>query len=327
MPTRSATLPYTRAGAKAWAKQHVRGFYEAPITPFTPDFEIDEPAVRQIADQYVDWGVPVVCVGGNVSEGWNMTPTQWAQLHEIWADAVAGRMDLWTILLDPSLAVCQEKLAFVGQLGYTGAEVMNPVAYLVSDDDVYGFFEQLSASSNLALFLYRTPVTKVMMSIPLVQRLAGLDTVIGVKEGSLNHGEADELQRVCPDDFIVCYPVERHYLDHVRKGGQVLWATFFLTVYGKQRDLLREYVRLAEEGRYEEARVVSDRLDPARKLIDEVIGNFVKKTGSYARSIARIKVWFEAVGLPGGPVLPPVAQVSAAERDALAQRFHEVGVV
>lgn len=32
---------FDRKDAKAWAQQNVRGFYFAPITPTTSDFEID----------------------------------------------------------------------------------------------------------------------------------------------------------------------------------------------------------------------------------------------------------------------------------------------
>ena len=84
-------LPYSKTSAKAWASEHVRGFYEAPITPFTDDFVIDVDAVRTLADTYVEWGIPALVVGGNVSEGWNMTPAEWERLHTVWAEAVDGR--------------------------------------------------------------------------------------------------------------------------------------------------------------------------------------------------------------------------------------------
>jgi 4-hydroxy-tetrahydrodipicolinate synthase len=320
-------LPYTPTDAKSWASAHVRGFYEAPITPLTRDFEIDEKAIHQIADTYSEWGIPAIVVGGNVSEGWNMTPKEWEQLHAAWADAAAGRMDLWTIVLDPSPRVAAERMSFVEELGYTGAEVMNPVAYLVTDNEMLDYFSYLNAHANLAIWLYRTPVTKVMMSLDMVRRIAELDLVVGVKEGSLIDGDAEQLMATCPEDFTVSWPVERHYQRHVESGGQVLWATFFYTVYGKKRHLLEEYVALAEQGRHDEAARLSAQLNDARDIIDQVIGNRVKKLGSYAASIASIKGWFEAVGLPAGPVLPPLAPLSGAEREDLHASLTRAGLI
>jgi len=320
-------LPYSKTSAKAWASEHVRGFYEAPITPFTDDFVIDVDAVRTLADTYVEWGIPALVVGGNVSEGWNMTPAEWERLHTVWAEAVDGRLDLWTIILDPSPRVAAARMGFLEDLGYVGAEVMNPIGYLVTENETYDYFSYLDDHANLAIWLYRTPVTKVMMSLDLVRRLSDIDLVVGIKEGSLIDGDADELMGSCADDFTVSYPVERYYLDHVKNGGQVMWATFFYTVYGKKRDVLRDSVALALDGRHEEAAALSAQLDPARDLIDRVIGNRVKKLGSHAGSIAMIKAWFEAVGLPGGPVLPPLAQVTEEEREELHADLHSAQLI
>lgn len=52
------------------------------------------------------------------------------------AEANAGRMDLWTIILDPSPRQALERMKFVEQLGYTGAEIINPVVQLKSDDEI-----------------------------------------------------------------------------------------------------------------------------------------------------------------------------------------------
>ena len=321
------TLPYTPTTAKAWASEHIRGFYEAPVTPLTPDLTLDREGIAQIVDSYVDWGVPAIVVGGNVSEGWNMTPTEWEDLHRAWADAARGRLDLWTIILDPSPRVAAERMQFLTDLGYIGAEVMNPAAYLVTDNEIFDYFSYLNDHTGLAIWLYRTPVTKVMMSLDMVRKVAELDLVVGIKEGSLIDGDADRLMGTCAEGFIVCNPVERHFLTHIKNGGQVMWATFFYSGFGRKRDVLRRYVELAEEGRYDEAAVLSAELDAARDVTDKVIGNRVKKLGSYASSIASVKAWFEAVGLPAGPVLPPLAQITDAERAELHRDLSDAGLI
>ena len=321
------SLPYTASTAKAWASEHVKGFYEAPITPFTSDFRIDEAAIHQLVEAYVGWDIPALVVGGNMSEGWNMTDAEWQHLHRTWAKAADGRIDLWTIILDPSPRTAAARMNYLEDLGFMGAEVMNPVAYLVTDNEMYDYFAHLDRHTNLAMWLYRTPVTKVMMSLDMVRRIAELDQVVGIKEGSLINGDADKLMGTCPEGFTVSWPVERYYLDHLKNGGQVMWATFFYTVYGKKRDVLKRYTELAGEGRHDEAAALSAQLDAARDVIDRVIGNRVKKLGSYASSIAAVKAWFEAVGLPGGPVLPPLAQLTDAERSELHADLASAGLI
>src|SRR3970282_352806 len=101
-------------------------------------------------------GIPGLVVGGFLAEGWNMTTGEWRRYHEVMADAVAGRMDLWTIILESSPRRALEQMQFVESLGYTGAEVMNPAVQLKSDDEIFDYFKFLTDHTHLAVFLYRT---------------------------------------------------------------------------------------------------------------------------------------------------------------------------
>ena len=57
-------MEYTRNEAKQWAQKNLRGFYDAPLTPFTKSGELDEPALRDNIDQFVDMGLDGIVVGG-----------------------------------------------------------------------------------------------------------------------------------------------------------------------------------------------------------------------------------------------------------------------
>jgi 4-hydroxy-tetrahydrodipicolinate synthase len=98
-------MEFTRKEAKQWALKNVRGLYMCPLSPVTPDFKFDEAGLRENIEKYVDMGIDGLVVGGFISECWNVKPAEWNRYHEIVADAVKGRMDLWTIILDPE-SVC-----------------------------------------------------------------------------------------------------------------------------------------------------------------------------------------------------------------------------
>lgn len=150
------SLPYARSEAKSWARKALRGIIEAPITPLKSDFEIDESALRRNVEEYVKLGVAGLAIGGNLGEAWAFRPSDWYRLHEIVADAARGRIPLWTIILDTGPKTVTEKMARVQELGYIGAEVMNPML-LRSDALMVEYFKYISAASDLAIVLYRTP--------------------------------------------------------------------------------------------------------------------------------------------------------------------------
>jgi 4-hydroxy-tetrahydrodipicolinate synthase len=320
-------MEYARTEAKAWAKKKLWGFYECPITPMTKDFTLDEAGIRSNIDAYVEMGVPGLVVGGNLAEGWNMTPSDWLRYHQIIADANDGRVDLWTIILDSSVHQALEKMAFAEKLGFVGAEVMNPPLQLKTDNEIHDYFTYLTDHSPMAIVLYRTPVAGKLMGPELIKRLSQIDTIVGVKEGSLIQGEARRVRRAAHKDFIVSDPVEEFFFEDLRHGGQVMWANLCYLAFGKKRHLMKEYFELARAGKWEEGREKWQALRPLSRLFEEIMIEWIIKTGSYASAVAFMKVWFEAIGLKAGPVLPPVHNIDGAQREWLVGRLQEAGAV
>ena len=321
-------LPYTKSEAKAWGKRTIVDFYQTPLTPFTSDYKIDEAGIRKNVDSFIEMGVTGLVVGGFIAEAWTLTMDDWKRYHEVYAEAVDGRMPLHTIALDPSVYVTLEKMDYVETLGYVGAEVINPIVQFKTDDEIFNWYKYLTDHSDLAVFLYRTPVSGKVLSLELIARLAEIPTVIGVKQGSLNHTDSIHLRRMVPDNFIVSDPMEFWFLDDLRHGGQVFWASFEYIVYGKQRHLLREYTDLARDGQWEEARTKWEALRPADDLV-QVVTKAIATTASYASVVPFIKAWWDLLGLEvgGGRMLPPVEDLPAERKQWLAARLSDAGII
>lgn len=319
-------MEFTRSEAKKWAKNKVNGFYLCPTTPMTNEMTFDEAGIRENIDAYVDMGVDGLVVGGFIAECWNVKLSEWLRYHEIVADAVKGRMDLWTIILDPSVHQALEKMEHVEKLGYNGAEVINPVVQLRTDTEVFDWFKYLTDHSDLAICLYRTPVSGKVLGWDLMQRLAELDTVIGAKQGAMNRAETLKIRSLMPDDFITSDPFEYFFLDDLRHGGQVVWGELSYILYGKKRHLAREYYNLAREGRWEEAYEKWNGLAEVREFYHDLFIWEIAKTATYAGALGNIKAWYEAIGLKAGPILPPVPTASPEVKAKIKARLQEIGV-
>lgn len=315
--------------AKAWARETVRGFYNCPLTPLTPDYRVDEAQLRENVDRYVEAGVDGLVVGGFFAEGWNMTLDEWRTYHRVVAEAAAGRLPLLTIVLESSSYAAVEKLQIVEQLGYQGAEVMNPSVQLKTDDEIVAFFRFLTDRSRLPLFLYRTPVSGTVYGHDVVERLAEIDTIVGVKNGTLSWNDTIGLRRRLGEALVISEPQERLYLyDAAFFGGQVIFGEQTYLVYGKRRDEMRRYTDLVAAGDFDAAKAVSEGLEPVRDLYDEVLLGTIARTASYMAAVPILKAWCELVGFPMGPTRPPGREsITAAEREQLAQRLEAAGVI
>jgi 4-hydroxy-tetrahydrodipicolinate synthase len=321
-------MDYSRSEVKQWAQKNLRGFYDAPFTPFTSDGQIDEAGLRRNIEILInDVGIDGMCIGGFLAEAWNLKLSDWFRYHEIYADAVKGRVDLSTIILDPSVHQALEKLEFVEKLGFNSAEIMNPSVQLKTDDEIFSFYKYISEHSDLAVVLYRTPVSGTVLSMEVMKRLSELDTLVGVKQASLKRSDTIKLRRDLRDDFSVFEPFEYFWLDDLQSGYPVTsWAAFVYTLYGKRRGELKEYIRLGEEGKWAEARTVWEGLRPCGNLIDDMGAEIIAKTQSYASGFTIFKPWYDAIGLTGGHVLAPVFDVSQAAREELIEKLTDVGI-
>lgn len=317
---------FSRREAKSWAQQTIKGFYAAPITPIT-NGRIDESQMRENIDRYIEWGVDGLVVGGFAAETWNMQPEEWFRYHDIVADAVAARTDLWSIILDPSADFCLRKLEHIEKLGFSGAELMNPMTQLRTDSEVYDFFKYITDRSDLAICLYRTPVSGKVLSLELMKQLVDLETVVCVKQGHLNRGESLRLRRELRDDFIVSDPIEDFFLDDLRRGGQVLFAEFSYLLYGKKRSVLRSYYEQALRGEWDAAFEQWQSLRPIWHVYEDEFMEPLSKTAAYARLIGVIKLWCEHLGLHAGPVTAPVQGLTGEERERLLDKLTAVDIV
>jgi 4-hydroxy-tetrahydrodipicolinate synthase len=319
-------MEFTRREAKAWAKKNIRDLYMCPLSPTTAHGQFDEAGLRQNIEAYIDMGINGLVVGGFISECWNVRLSDWLQYHRVVADAVRGRMDLWTIILDPSVHQALEKMDFVEKLGFSGAEVINPVVQLKTDDEIFDYFAYMAERSNLAICLYRTAVSGKLLGHELMTRLSALDTVIGAKQGSLNRAETLKLRRLVHPDFNVMEPMESFFCEDLRLGGQVIWGELSYILYGKKRHLMREYMASSRAGRWEEAREKSDALRVVRELYEDLLIWEVARTSTYASALAALKVWYDAIGLQSGPCMPPVRGLSPARSEQLTAQLRSLGV-
>ncbi|MEL0084142.1 MAG: dihydrodipicolinate synthase family protein, partial [Gammaproteobacteria bacterium] len=264
-------LEFTRSEAKTWALDNLKGFYECPITPLTPELQLDEAGIRENIESYVEMGVPALVLGGNVAEGWNLKLSDWLRYHQIIADANQGRMKLWTIILDHSVHQALEKLDHLQSIGFEGAEIMNPPFQLKSDDEIYDYFQYLTDHTDMAVMLYRTPVAGKLMGIDLLKRLCDLDTVVGMKQGSIIQGDTARVRNALRKDVVVSEPIEYFFLDDLRVGGQVMWANFCYIAFGKQRANMKAYYDLAMAGDMDAAREKWLKVRPAGALFEDIM--------------------------------------------------------
>ena len=311
---------YTAKEAKQWARGHMVGCTNAPTTPFKDDFSLDLEALAFNVNKYAEVGLYGLMTGGNMAEAWNMTPTEWYQYTETCAKAADGRMMLTSVILDPSPFTVIEKAEVLDGLGYDLLEVINPVIQLRSDEDVYGYFKYLNDNQPLGIVLYQTPNAGYVMNHGLINRLADLDKVVGIKNGMSNPADTIALRKMAGDRMVVTEPMESFYLwDSIVHGAQCIFGTLEVLIYGHKRETLFKMMDLAAEGDFAAALPLHRELEPLRDLMVEVFLMPLIEKKIY--NLAPVKYWLDVLGYKMGACRPPVAPFC---EDSVKQRIRDV---
>jgi 4-hydroxy-tetrahydrodipicolinate synthase len=190
---------------------------------------------------------------------------------------------------------------------------------------VRAWYEALAAASPLPMFLFNTMYAGYTLFPELIAELADLDHVCGIKNPQgLEH--LLRVQELAGGRIVVTDASERHWLElHTEHGFQALMSTPALALYQRPGDLpIAEYTRLADSGDVEGARAISDRLGPARDAFDRWMRTpWLER---HVIPIAQLKAWLGLLGLPQGPVRPPLVPLARDEERELRRDLEAAGL-
>ncbi len=327
MATVVSHLPYTRGEAKAWGRETIRGFIEVFPTPFTADDAVDHGALRRNLEKLSGIGLNGFLSGGNIAEGWNMTPTEWMAYSDTVADVLAGQTPhLSSVILDPSPYTAIEKINRLATLGFNAMEVITPIFALRNDDLVYEYFRMLSEGTDVALLIYNTPASGKVLSHQLIERISDLDTVVGMKHGLGSLSDTIRVRERVGDRLVVSEPHPRYWaIDVARHGGKVHYGGLMYTLFGKQRPALLEYTKLAQEGKVTEATEIEQRFAPFLRLFDDVIFRSIVEKGVY--DMSGPKVWYGLLGFETSLMRRPRIVLTPAQEAEIRDTLASVGVI
>ena len=159
----------------------------AITTPFRADKSIDEEAFTANIDRLFKLGATGMVSVGCTGEFWSLTMAERLRLARLTVQANAGR---GPAILGTGAIRAEEvidQIHAAAEAGCEGVLVMPPYFAHLTMAEIIGHFETVNAASVLPILLYNIPGNAGNALTPeIVDRLAALDKVVGVKESSGN---------------------------------------------------------------------------------------------------------------------------------------------
>ena len=315
--------------AKELAREKVKGLWIAIPTPFTADGgQIDEDALERLVEHCVE-GLRVdgIFCGGVMGEFWALSIDERKRVHELVARQAAGRVPVMAQVghhvFSDTVQLCDHAI----QHGVDFGIAMNPYyPPRPPPESVRAWYEALANASPLPMFLFNTMYSGYTLSPELIAELAELDNICGIKNPQ-GPEHLLRVQQLAGDRIVVTDASERHWLDlHTEHGFQALMSTPALALYQRPGHLpIVDYTRLADLGDIDSARALSAGLDPARAAFDRWMRQpWLER---HVIPIAQLKAWLGLLGLPQGPVRPPLVPLTRDEDGALRRDLHAAGLL
>ncbi|NOU93124.1 4-hydroxy-tetrahydrodipicolinate synthase [Paenibacillus sp. LMG 31456] len=271
------------------------GIIPAMITPFTENDEINEQAIRQLVNRFIDAGAHgIFCLGTN-GEFFSLSYDEKVRIAEIVADETKGRVAVYMGTGGISTKEVVKLSREMERLKIDALSVITPYFLPFSQKELLYHYHTLSASTSLPILLYNIPSrTGVSLEPNTVGELSKLPNIVGIKDSSGNFDNILQyLDRVDPD-FSVLAGTDSLILWTLLAGGKgAIAATANLAP-----QLVVSIYECWKNGQITDAQKFQNQLRPIRAAIQQ---------GTLPSAL---KATMNMLGLPAGNARAPVSPTS-----------------
>lgn len=318
---------YARSGAKEAARRDFRGLWAATTTPFDAAGRPDAGALAADVERLVrDLEIDGIFCTGVMSEFWALSAEERRAQVEVVVSSVAGRCPVIAHTGHHSIT---ESIALTRHAETAGADyavVVRPYYPHDAEEGVFDFYSRLCGSVDIGVWVFDTGYAGEPLSLDLLDRLADIENVCGVKLGHSHAHFLDVLARV-GDRVVVSEPNEGEWLSNMRDHGVRVFmssAAPYLYQTPSWRPLL-EYTRAAMGGDERKAGEIAAALDPLREAADRWLHGRWRR--ERVHPVPMIKAWSSLLGMAGGPVRPPLRDPDPADVAALEAELRRAGLL
>ena len=235
------------------------------VTPFTPDGEVDYPALKRLVNYQLDNGADFFCILATTGEAPCLTTEEKDRITETVKEINRGRLPILKYCGGNNTRAVVEEIKHTNWEGIDGILSICPYYNKPSQEGLYKHFKAISAASPLPIVLYNVPGrTGINLRPDTLIRLAReCDNIVAVKEASGSLEQVDEIIKNKPEGFDVISGDDALTFQMIASG-----AAGVLSVIGNA--LPKQFsrmIRLEFKGEYEPARKIHHRFTELYKLL------------------------------------------------------------
>ena len=214
----------------------------ALVTPFN-DGEVHYEKLEELLEWHVANQTDAIIICGTTGEASTLTDKERKAVIKFTVDVVNGRIPVIAGSGSNNTAHAVELSQYCESVGVDGLLVVTPYYNKATDLGLLKHYEMIANSVQIPIILYNVPGrTGVNLTPPLVQKLAQIKNIVGIKEASGDISQVAEMIRLCGEDFLVYSGNDDMIVPVLSLGGQGVISVLANILPQVTHDLVSSYL-------------------------------------------------------------------------------------
>ena len=283
-------------------RNKLSGVIAYPITPFKDDLSLDLAGLHQNLNKLLEYPIAAVVPAGGTGEMYSLTPAEYLRVIELTVLAVEDRVPVIAgVGFGHRLAV--EMAQAAEKAGADGVLVFPPYYPHAEDEGLFEYYRSIGRATRLGMIIYSRDWAT--FAPQMVERLTAIPNLVAWKDGQ---GDIRQLQSIM-------YRVGER-LHWIGGAGDDLIGAYYSTGIRTFSSSIAT-VAPALSLKLHELAEADDSEALAELLATCVIPLYALRSRRRGYEVSAMKVLMDLVGLNGGPVRPPLVNVTPEELDEL----------
>ena len=285
-----------------------KGVIPAVLSVFDAQEELDEKGTRELIRFLTSFDIGGLYLTGSTGEAFLMNSEERKRQVEIVMDEAGDRLPVVVHVGAMSTRASVELARHAEAVGAAGISSVPPFYFKFNEEQIFGYYRDISEATSLPMIVYNIPLAG-MMTVSMIERLASLPNVKGVKYTGTALYEVTQIRDACKPGFQIYGGCDELGSSNIALGVDGIIGSFYNCI----PDLYLRIWKAVKESDVETAARLQ------RKALHVIM------LGIQSRSMmACIKLWLRSAGVQAGYARRPFDNFTEEQAESLVRSLLEL---
>ena len=285
-----------------------KGVIPAVLSVFDQNENLDDRGTRELIRFLMSFDIGGLYLTGSTGETFLMNSEERKHQVEVVMDEVQGRLPVVVHVGAMSTRASIDLAEHAERVGAAGISSVPPFYFKFTEDQIFGYYKDIAESTSLPMIVYNIPLAG-MMTEKMIERLAGIENVKGVKYTGTAIYEIMQIRDACGADFQIYGGCDELGSSNIAIGVDGIIGSFY-------NDIPDLFVRIWHAVKDSDVRLAAELQRKALRVISLGVNN-----GSM---MACLKLWLRSAGVSAGYARRPFDNFSDEERGRLVHNLLKI---